>query len=296
MEDLSQTTFLICTHLDSAQRARNLKTKILTLLGEAKTTIFLIEHDHSPRIPAVLNEIPPDLRAQIHHHFVPAIEGAILFYRTKLINEIFTDILTPVVCISSIDTLCPIPSYLTSQLLALEDLPNYPYSYGYNREEVNYWGEEILEATNNLDYIAHPYYKSSGLNVENYPELFINRKQWLQIGLENENLIFCQAENTERALRIEAILGEPPRWRPEEHELPLFTLCHPPSPLTSPFSERNKMQLAMIQEYYNKAQTEDAVPFANLPSEDGLPPMDLSELKEYYIRTSRYLHRYGFNL
>lgn len=291
MEDLSQTTFIIPTHLDSDERARNLKIKLQTLLGESKTTIVILEHDYAPRVPAILNEIPPDLRAQIHHEFVPALEGAILFYRTKLINELFTDILTPVVCISSCDTLCPIPSYLTAQLLALEDIPNYPYSYGFNRSEINYWGKEILEATNNLDYIAHPYYKATQLVVENCAELFIKRKQWLQIGLENENLIYCKAENTERAMRIEVMLGEPPRWRPEEHEVPLFSLYHPPSQLGSPFSERNQGILAKIQEIYNNDQTVESPSFS-----EGEQPPENTPLKEYFTKNSSYLYRYGFNL
>ena len=299
MEDLSETTFIIPTYIDSGERLRNLKTKLNYLLNIVQTTVVILEHDHTPKVPALLDTLPPDVRSAIHHHFVEAVEGDILFYRTKLINEIFTDITTPVVCLAGCDAICPPESYSIAQAKAQQDIPNYPYSIGPFRHEINAWGKELFELSLNLAFLDLELYTTKGLDSSNRSEFFINRKQWLKIGLENENLIYSNGEPSERALRVEFMLDKPAEYISREEAAPLYSLYHPPSSLQAPFIPQNQKILGQLETIYNK-WIEEQVTDNMLEDDLGLPPEARPEIsalmRKYITHNASYLKKYGFNL
>jgi len=270
--DLTQTTFIIPIYVDSAERLRNLKIKIGYLHGSLDTNVIILEHGHSPEVQQMLEQYyPHDVRSKTHVIFKKAPEGETCFYRTKFINEIFTDITTPLVCISDCDSLATAEAYVDAQSEVLKGNIGamLPFARGAFRKEINYWGKEIVEETTNPDFLDNKYSYTDGLLSDVQSELFIKRKTWLGIGLENENIIYSQEENKERLHRLTG-LGHSFAWS-RDPEAPLWTLFHPPSTLPTEFSLSNGAKLNELR---------------SLTGE---------KLKEYLQDTLTYLPTYGFN-
>ena len=277
LPDLSLTTFLIPVHVDSDERLVNIRSKMAYLQGTLRTNVILIEHGHQS-IASDFCETVSNAHFSIHYIFDEAplsnqeTDGIdIIFHRTKLYNQLFLLATTPVVCLADADSFVAGADYLEAQTKVLDGEADAvsPYNIGTTKHEINFWGKEIFSETKNLDFLSENFSFTRGLDCAAGSELFLKRKTWLRIGLENENIINHATEKEERLVRLTKF-GFDYQWL-KGKESYLYHLFHPPSPLPQTHLERNNKIL------------------------NHLGTLDEENYKDYF-KNQDYLEGYGLNI
>lgn len=179
--DLKDITFIIPFYLENDERRENLHRIEKFLSGSFDTNFFFIQsyRGKQEKIPMA--------------HFYVHQEGEI-FHRTQIINTAIKKANTPFVCIYDTDTIFPIHALLkAAHLLRMGDAMVYPYDGRFIDIERSYLQDGIIKEA--VSFAT----ESKGGAV------FLNKADYLDAGLENENIIGWGPEDAERYQRMKTL-------------------------------------------------------------------------------------------
>ena len=209
-------SFVIPIRVDSIERERNLDIVLEQLTVIENADVYLLEGDRQP-----LYRLKKDY-PNVHYRFVEDFEP--VFYRTRYLNQLLQMATGTIVGIWDTDVLIPENQIVEAirRIQTGKAVMSFPYDgrfYMLTPEDsdllVKEKNFECLNEWIEKRFLAHGPHSVGGA-------FLVNRKQYLQVGGENEHFYGWGPEDAERAKRME-ILGLPV-YRAKG---PLFHLYHP---------------------------------------------------------------------
>ena len=200
---LKDTTFIIPICLESEDRKVNAQIVLNYLLKYLDTNVIIYEYDEIPKLHNILDNIN-FYKSKVEHKFIKNNTGNKIFHRTKLLNEMLSNVTTKVVVNYDIDILLKPETYLKCSNLIMngKDLV-YPYFWGDSQYQIYRSGREKL--INNLS-IDHLDSKDLNLTRSEYGHCqFFNTNSYIEGGMENENFISYAPEDQERGYRFKKL-------------------------------------------------------------------------------------------
>ena len=211
----SRVSFLIPLRVDSKERERNLNRVLeyLSVIDEAE--IYILEADGQPRF------VPKKPYGNVHSRFVE--DQNPVFHRTKYLNMLLKEVSSDIAGIWDTDVVLEERQILDAiaQIKSGEAVMSFPYDGRFFMLPE----EKTEEFVKGVSFECLQKAVSSSLLIGYHSvggAFFVNRKQYLQAGGENEHFYGWGPEDAERVKRME-ILGLPV-YRAKG---PLFHLYHP---------------------------------------------------------------------
>ena len=208
MIDLKSCTFIIPVRIESEDRMRNVITVLCYLLENFDTKVILKEVDtESVFEKEVLPQIKDYLGDAINNltHLFEQSDDPV-FYRMKIINEMLHMSDTPVIGNYDGDVLFKPETYIK----AVEMIDDgydivYPYGFGEYQKQVFADDNDVSEFLSN-DFDFGILDKKSKMYDAQYGHVqFLNRKSYIDAGMENENFRGSSPEDKERYYRFEKL-------------------------------------------------------------------------------------------
>lgn len=203
--DLSKATFIIPIRIESADRMRNILTKLIFLLENFQTKIIVKEVDTKS---VFQEDVLPQLKEYFDNldnliHIFEQSDDPV-FYRMKILNEMIAMSNTDVVINSDCDILLPIQSYLDSYNLIISKNADVVYPYGEGNYQKQVFADDELVSeflSNDFDFSILD--TKSNISTSDFGWIqFFNRKVYIEGGMENENFRGSSPEDKERYHRF----------------------------------------------------------------------------------------------
>lgn len=206
MIDLKNCTFIIPVRIESEDRMRNVITVLCYLLENFDTKVILKEVDvESVFQEAVLPQIKEylgDALNNLTHVFEKSDDP--VFYRMKILNEMIDMADTPVIANYDCDVLFRPETYTESVEMIMNGCDIvYPYGFGEYQKQVFADDEDVSEFLSNdfnFDILDN---KSKIYDAQYGHVQFVDRKSYIDAGMENENFRGSSPEDKERFYRFE---------------------------------------------------------------------------------------------
>jgi len=262
MIDFSNCTFLIPFMNSCSDRSFNLKTILKYLNQHITTNVFICEQfSNKHNIFSVDIDVNQYKNLKINHSKNNIDNDRI--HKTKLYNIGISQIQTEVISTYDSDVLIPIQQMVQSKN-ALVDL-GCDYSYPFNKEYIEISKQLPNERNILLQTFNFDEYLQSIKNIKNIPVgtvkpcppggcMFLKRKLYIEIGMENEHFIGYAPEDAERKARLEKF-----NCKNKNIDGHLFHIEHNTAKqrLSSQdsvklFQDLNKMNKEQLKMYYNK--------------------------------------------
>jgi len=195
---LKNTTFIIPLRIDSEDRLVNMKIQLKYLTGNFDTNIVLIEEGKK----SYFNELQLNSRERemVDYEFVE--NDNIIFHRTKVLNQCLKKVKTDVVCITDIDALIQINSYIESEMNIL--LKNADIIQPFSNKPpycMCYYIEQKDKYKVNIKNIADIMFSCKTHPAGNGFLIFVRTTEYIRMGAENEEFVSWAPEDNERYLR-----------------------------------------------------------------------------------------------
>lgn len=203
--NLSNTTFIIPIRIESSDRMRNVITVLCYLLEKFDTQIIVKEVDTKSVftedvLPQIKDYVEGDL-SNLTHIFEKSDDS--VFYRMKIINEMIDMSKTDIIANYDCDVLLEPDTCLESvkMIEAGYDMV-YPYGFGDYQKQVFADDELVSEFLSNDCDFSILNQKSKFYDAQYGHVQFLNRKSYIQSGMENENFRGSSPEDKERYYRF----------------------------------------------------------------------------------------------
>lgn len=215
---LRDATFLIPLRIETDDRMRNIITSLIYLLRNFDTTVIVKEYDSvSTFEQSVLPQLQQALTENQLKNLVHVFEQTeeYVFHRTRLINDMVMMAETPIVVNYDSDIILPKHVYTQAVSLILNGYANpdfsdsepepvrvvYPYGYGEYQRQVFFDDEQASNFVNsNFNFLAftetRPWDAKFGFCQ------FFDKKEYIRLGMENENFVSYGYEDDERYNRF----------------------------------------------------------------------------------------------
>lgn len=197
--DLSDVTFIIPIRMDSEDRLNNLDLILRFLKKHFNTTLLVIEKDDIARVNLQA------LIAGVNYTFIPSKTRD--FFRTQVLNRAVVKCITPIVSIYDSDVIAD-PEHIIEAVNAIRN-GIATLAYPYNGSFININRGLIGDFYKHLNFKSYHYLLDSGAKNIRHSYggcFFVNRKEYIECGMENEFFSSWGKEDVERAKRIQ-ILG-----------------------------------------------------------------------------------------
>ena len=208
MINLKSCTFIIPVRIESEDRMRNVITVLCYLLENFDTKVILKEVDtESVFEKEVLPQIKDYLGDAINNltHVFEKSDDPV-FYRMKIINEMLHMADTPVIANYDGDVLFKPETYIKAVEMIYDGYDMvYPYGFGEYQKQVFIDDDGVSEFLSN-DFDFDILDKKSKMYDAQYGHVqFLNRKSYIDAGMENENFRGSSPEDKERYYRFEKL-------------------------------------------------------------------------------------------
>lgn len=197
MIDLSNATFITAVKIDSPSRLFNFHYTIQYLCRNLITNIIIVESDSQQRAKFILNKINP-IHSKITYIFEKCEDG--ILHRTKLLNIALAECKTDCVVNYDIDVIMDSNDYLKAYNSIINDGNDlvYPYFEGMSQKQVFLPGiNDDLTKEISVRHVLAP-------SVCGHC-CFLNRKSYMEAGMENEGLISWSPDDSERLHRFKTL-------------------------------------------------------------------------------------------
>ena len=206
MIDLKSCTFIIPVRIESEDRIRNIITVICYLLDNFDAKVILKEVDQEPifeeELLPQITEYVGDSIKNLTHVFEQS-DGPV-FYRMQILNEMIDMADTPVIANYDGDVLFKPETYVNS-IKMIEDGYDIVYPYGFGEYQKQVFADDELVSeflSNDCDFSILDS-KSRMYDAQYGHVQFLNRKSYIEAGMENENFRGSSPEDKERHYRFE---------------------------------------------------------------------------------------------
>ena len=218
--DLSACTYMIPLRVETPDRMRNIITVLLYFLKNINAPIIVKEFDNesiyeASVLPQIRQVATEEELSKITHVFEQSDEFT--FHRTRLINDMIEMADTEFVCNYDCDVLLPFSTHFyANTFLAKGYLPPdspegtplqpvkvvYPYGYGMFQQQV-FADDKTVSNFINSNFNFHAFDgKMRAYDAKFGFCQFFNRKEYIRLGMENENFISYGYEDDERYHRF----------------------------------------------------------------------------------------------
>ena len=204
--DLKDTTFIIPVRIESEDRIRNIITVLCYLLDNFDAKVILKEVDQEPifeeELLPQITEYVGDSIKNLTHVFEQSDDP--VFYRMQILNEMIDMADTPVIANYDGDVLFKPETYVNSVKM-VEDGYDIVYPYGFGEYQKQVFADDELVSeflSNDCDFSILDS-KSKMYDAQYGHVQFLNRKSYIEAGMENENFRGSSPEDKERYYRFE---------------------------------------------------------------------------------------------
>jgi|TARA_B100000131_G_C18005667_1_gene568304 hypothetical protein len=218
--DLPLCTYMIPLRVETPDRMRNIITVLLYFLKNINAPIIVKEFDNesiyeASVLPQIRQVATEEELSKITHVFEQSDEFT--FHRTRLINDMIEMADTEFVCNYDCDVLLPFSTHFyANTFLAKGYLPPdspegtplqpvkvvYPYGYGMFQQQV-FADDKTVSNFINSNFNFHAFDgKMRAYDAKFGFCQFFNRKEYIRLGMENENFISYGYEDDERYHRF----------------------------------------------------------------------------------------------
>ena len=218
--DLPLCTYMIPLRVETPDRMRNIITVLLYFLKNINAPIIVKEFDNesiyeASVLPQIRQVATEEELSKITHVFEQSEEFT--FHRTRLINDMIEMADTEFVCNYDCDVLLPFSTHFyANTFLAKGYLPPdspegtplqpvkvvYPYGYGNFQQQV-FADDKTVSNFINSNFNFHAFDgKMRAYDAKFGFCQFFNRKEYIRLGMENENFISYGYEDDERYHRF----------------------------------------------------------------------------------------------
>lgn len=226
---MPNTTFIIPIKIDSPERYNNILITINYLLKHTNSFIFIKEVSNQQRLN--FND------SRIHYKFVNDEN----FHRTKIINEMLSEVETPVVSNYDADVVLPIRAYKLAEHMILNQSYDLVYPYGFecmDQRIIRSDNAGYEQFKNNLD-LSYLKFDQSCVSWCRYGHVqFFKTKSYIEGFMENENYYHWCPEDEERGVRFKKL-----DYRVEWFRSLVYHQQHPPSIITEPLNKQEIIRL-----------------------------------------------------
>jgi len=202
MIDLKNCTLIIPIKVEHQDRYRNAKTVLGFLNEHIQTNVYIYEVCEGPTSKL---DFLDDLKNLVIKHWLQEDEG--IFHRTKYLNIMLDEVVTPVVANYDIDVIIPPEFYKKCVDFIIDNTCDvvYPYKFGPG-------GQRRVLDTFNYDNFYNSKFDISFIdNVGPFSDydseyghcIFFNTEIYKKFGAENENFISYGPEDKERGERFQ---------------------------------------------------------------------------------------------
>ena len=206
MIDLKSCTFIIPVRIESEDRIRNIITVLCYLLDNFDAKVILKEVDQEPifeeELLPQITEYVGDSIKNLTHVFEQSDDP--VFYRMQILNEMIEMADTPVIANYDGDVLFKPETYVNSVKM-VEDGYDIVYPYGFGEYQKQVFADDELVSeflSNDCDFSILDS-KSKMYDAQYGHVQFLNRKSYIEAGMENENFRGSSPEDKERHYRFE---------------------------------------------------------------------------------------------
>ena len=206
MIDLKSCTFIIPVRIESEDRIRNIITVLCYLLDNFDAKVILKEVDQEPifeeELLPQITEYVGDSIKNLTHVFEQSNDP--VFYRMQILNEMIDMADTPVIANYDGDVLFKPETYVNS-IKMIEDGYDIVYPYGFGEYQKQVFADDELVSeflSNDCDFSILDS-KSRMYDAQYGHVQFLNRKSYIEAGMENENFRGSSPEDKERHYRFE---------------------------------------------------------------------------------------------
>ena len=206
MIDLKSCTFIIPVRIESEDRIRNIITVLCYLLDNFDAKVILKEVDQEPifeeELLPQITEYVGDSIKNLTHVFEQSDDP--VFYRMQILNEMIDMADTPVIANYDGDVLFKPETYVNSVKM-IEDGYDIVYPYGFGEYQKQVFADDELVSeflSNDCDFSILDS-KSKMYDAQYGHVQFLNRKSYIEAGMENENFRGSSPEDKERHYRFE---------------------------------------------------------------------------------------------
>ena len=206
MIDLKSCTFIIPVRIESEDRIRNIITVLCYLLDNFDAKVILKEVDQEPifeeELLPQITEYVGDSIKNLTHVFEQSNDP--VFYRMQILNEMIDMADTSVIANYDGDVLFKPETYVNSVKMIEEGYDIvYPYGFGEYQKQVFADDELVSEFLSNDCDFSILDSKSRMYDAQYGHVQFLNRKSYIEAGMENENFRGSSPEDKERHYRFE---------------------------------------------------------------------------------------------
>ena len=206
MIDLKSCTFIIPVRIESEDRIRNIITVLCYLLDNFDAKVILKEVDQEPifeeELLPQITEYVGDSIKNLTHVFEQSDDP--VFYRMQILNEMIDMADTSVIANYDGDVLFKPETYVNSVKM-IEDGYDIVYPYGFGEYQKQVFADDELVSeflSNDCDFSILDS-KSRMYDAQYGHVQFLNRKSYIEAGMENENFRGSSPEDKERYYRFE---------------------------------------------------------------------------------------------
>ena len=206
MIDLKSCTFIIPVRIESEDRIRNIITVLCYLLDNFDAKVILKEVDQEPifeeELLPQITEYVGDSIKNLTHVFEQSDDP--VFYRMQILNEMIDMADTSVIANYDGDVLFKPETYVNSVKM-VEDGYDIVYPYGFGEYQKQVFADDELVSeflSNDCDFSILDS-KSKMYDAQYGHVQFLNRKSYIEAGMENENFRGSSPEDKERYYRFE---------------------------------------------------------------------------------------------
>ena len=206
MIDLKSCTFIIPVRIESEDRIRNIITVLCYLLDNFDAKVILKEVDQEPifeeELLLQITEYVGDSIKNLTHVFEQSNDP--VFYRMQILNEMIDMADTSVIANYDGDVLFKPETYVNSVKM-IEDGYDIVYPYGFGEYQKQVFADDELVSeflSNDCDFSILDS-KSRMYDAQYGHVQFLNRKSYIEAGMENENFRGSSPEDKERYYRFE---------------------------------------------------------------------------------------------
>ena len=206
MIDLKSCTFIIPVRIESEDRIRNIITVLCYLLDNFDAKVILKEVDQEPifeeELLPQITEYVGDSIKNLTHGFEQSNDP--VFYRMQILNERIDMADTSVIANYDGDVLFKPETYVNSVKM-IEDGYDIVYPYGFGEYQKQVFADDELVSeflSNDCDFSILDS-KSKMYDAQYGHVQFLNRKSYIEAGMENENFRGSSPEDKERHYRFE---------------------------------------------------------------------------------------------
>ena len=200
--NLSDTSFLIPLRIDSEDRLCNIRIVLHYLRQWFHTQVYVYESDSTPKLGE-------SLRKNIHYQFSPSKEP--IFRRTEVGNRMIVDSQTPIVVLYDADVIVPAAQLLRIVGLIRQGECRAGLPYDGRFVEVDKYNKRLFGSCLDPGFLqdGNALFRINTYN-SNGGCIVLDRRTYMNCGMENEHISGWGHEDAERVKRLET-LGIPVR-------------------------------------------------------------------------------------